>query len=321
MSGEAELFALLKGVSRSFYLSVRFLPSRIRLAIALGYLLARASDTIADTNQLPAAERIELLARLLSSLSVGKLGDSIDLSTCLLAQADGPERVLLANIDLVLEHLSGIPPAHRKLLNEVLAKIVHGQTLDIERFESKPGVASLPDESALEEYIYLVAGCVGEFWTRLCQLEWPNYARLPAGEMLSFGRDFGKALQLINILRDYPLDLQAGRSYLPVSRLEEVALNPTLARPEWERWRLRASDYLEEAWKYVAAVRPWRVRFACAVPVFIGARTLSLLGASPEIRPGIKVSRTEVHRLMIWAAGVALFPFLERVTYQTIFRP
>jgi farnesyl-diphosphate farnesyltransferase len=319
MSGEAELFALLKGVSRSFYLSVRFLPSRIRLTIALAYLLARASDTIADTNQLPAAERVRLLEQLLSFLLASK-PDPIDLSVCLSAQADGPERVLLANIDRVLKYLSGIPPAHRKLLNEVLDKIIHGQTLDIERFESKPGVASLPDESALEEYTYLVAGCVGEFWTKLCLLEWPNYAKLPAEEMLCFGRDFGKALQLINILRDYPLDLQAGRSYLPVSRLEEVVLNPTLARPEWERWRQRASDYLEEAWRYVVSVRPWRVRFACAIPIFIGARTISLLGASPEIRSGIKVSRNEVHRLMIWSAGVALFPSLERAAYQTIFR-
>jgi farnesyl-diphosphate farnesyltransferase len=319
MSGEAELFPLLKGVSRSFYLSVRFLPRRIRLAIALAYLLARASDTIADTNKLPAAERIRLLEQLLSLLFAGK-PDPIDLSACLSAQADGPERVLLANIDRVLKYLQGIPQAHRKLLNEVLAKIIHGQILDIERFESKPGVASLPDESALEEYTYLVAGCVGEFWTKLCLLEWPNYAKLPAEEMLCFGRDFGKALQLINILRDYPLDLQAGRSYLPVSSLEEVVLNPTLARPEWERWRQRASDYLEEAWRYVVSVRPWRVRFACAIPVFIGARTISQLGASPEIRSGIKVSRNEVHRLMIWAAGVALFPSLERAAYQTIFR-
>ena len=31
MSGETALFALLKEVSRSFYISVRFLPKRIRL--------------------------------------------------------------------------------------------------------------------------------------------------------------------------------------------------------------------------------------------------------------------------------------------------
>jgi farnesyl-diphosphate farnesyltransferase len=321
MSGEAELFTLLKGVSRSFYLSVRFLPRRIRMAIALGYLLARTSDTIADTNQLPPAERIGFLKRFLGSMSNREPGRSLDLAACLTAQADGPEKVLLANIDRVLDGLSKIPPAHRELLNEVLAKIIRGQTLDIQRFESKPGIFGLVDDLALEEYTYLVAGCVGEFWTKICLLEWPDYARLPAEEMLGFGKDFGKALQLINILRDYPLDLKAGRSYLPVPNLEQVALNPTLVRPEWERWRQRASGYLEEAWKYVIAVRPWRVRFACAVPVFIGVRTLDLLGDASENRAGIKVSRNEVRGLMAWAAGVALFRFLEPSAYRTIFRP
>jgi farnesyl-diphosphate farnesyltransferase len=320
MSGEAELFTLLKGVSRSFYLSVRFLPRRIRLSIALGYLLARASDTIADTNQLPAAERIEFLRRFLSAVSRRELGDRLHLAACLMAQPDGPEKVLLANIDRVMESLSSTPPAHHRLLNEVLTKIIDGQTLDIERFESKAGIFALPDDSALEEYTYLVAGCVGEFWTKICLLEWPNYARLPAEEMLGFGKDFGKGLQLVNVLRDYPVDLQAGRSYLPVSNLEEVVANPTLARPEWERWRRRASGYLEEAWKYVIAVRPWRVRFACAVPVFIGVRTLNLLGDSLENRPGIKVSRKEVRHLMLWATGVAIFRFLEPGAYRAIIR-
>jgi farnesyl-diphosphate farnesyltransferase len=321
MSGEVELLTLLKGVSRSFYISVRFLPKRIRMAIALGYLLARASDTIADTNQLPSAERIEFLQRFLGSIANREPGGSLDLAACLIAQADGPEKILVANIDRVLDSLFEIPSAHRELVNEVLAKIIRGQTLDIQRFESKPGIFGLADDLALEEYTYLVAGCVGEFWTKICLLEWPDYARLPAEEMLGFGKDFGKALQLINILRDYPLDLKAGRSYLPVPNLEQVALNPTLVRPEWERWRQRASGYLEEAWKYVIAVRPWRVRFACAVPVFIGVRTLDLLGDASENRAGIKVSRNEVRRLMAWAAGVALFRFVEPAAYRMIFRP
>ncbi|MBV9107201.1 MAG: squalene/phytoene synthase family protein [Verrucomicrobia bacterium] len=318
MSGEGEIFALLKGVSRSFYISMRFLPRRIRDAIALGYLLARASDTIADTNQLPPSERIAFLERFLGSVSNRK---PLDLAACLTAQPDGPEKLLLANIERVLDCLSDIPQSHRELLNEVLTKIVHGQTLDIQRFESKPGISGLADETALEEYTYLVGGCVGEFWTKICLLEWPHYARLSPDEMLSCGKYFGKGLQLVNILRDYPADLQAGRSYLPVSNLEEIALNPTLARPEWERWRQKAWDYLEKAWKYVGAVRPWRVRFACAVPVFIGIRTLMLLKDMPENRAGIKVARSEVRRLMIWAAGLALFRFLEPIAYRKILGP
>jgi farnesyl-diphosphate farnesyltransferase len=321
MSGEGELFALLKGGSRSFYISVRFLPRRIRSAIAIGYLLARASDTIADTNQLPPAERIAFLKGFLVSVANRKLETPLDLAAFLTAQPDGPEKLLLANIDRVFDCLSDIPQAHRELLNEVLRKIIHGQTLDIQRFESRLGISALPDDTALEEYTYLVAGCVGEFWTKICLLEWPNYARLPAEEMLGLGKDFGKGLQLVNILRDYPADLQAGRSYLPVANLEEIAFNPTLGRSEWERWRQKACGYLEKAWKYVDAVRPWRVRFACAMPVFIGIRTLMLLGDTPENRAGIRVSRSEVRRLMFWAAGVALFRFLEPVAYRMILAP
>jgi farnesyl-diphosphate farnesyltransferase len=320
MSGEIELWALLKGVSRSFYLSVRFLPRQIRMAIALGYLLARASDTIADTNQLPPAKRIEFLNRFLRAIGNREPGDPLDLAACLAAQADGPEKVLLANIDEVMGCLAKIPPTHQSLVHEVLTKIIHGQTLDIERFEFKPGIHGLADDSELEEYTYLVAGCVGEFWTKICLLEWSNYARLKAEEMLTLGKNFGKGLQLVNILRDYPLDLQAGRSYLPVSNLDEIALNPALAGKEQERWRQRASGYLEEAWKYVISVRPWRVRFACALPVFIGVRTLSLLSEAPGDRSGLKVSRSEVRRLMVWAAGVAFFRCLEPVVYRAIFR-
>jgi farnesyl-diphosphate farnesyltransferase len=319
MSGEAELFALLKDVSRSFYISVRFLPKRIRRTIALGYLLARASDTIADTNRLPPPERIRILERLLETIASGQMRGTLEVEACLTAQANGPEKVLLSNIQRVLQSLSTIPLEHRVLLSDVLTKIIRGQTLDIQRFESDAGVHGLADDSALEEYTYLVAGSVGEFWTKVCYLEWPSYARLPEAELLDLGKDFGKGLQLINILRDYPVDLGAGRSYLPISNLDEVASNLALARPEWERWRRRALSYLEAAWKYVTAVRSPRIRFACAVPLFIGVRTLVLLGGESDIRPGIKVSRHTVHRLMAWAAGVALFPFLEPYAARRIF--
>ena len=39
---------LLSAVSRSFYLSMRFLPREMRSGVAVGYLLARATDTVAD---------------------------------------------------------------------------------------------------------------------------------------------------------------------------------------------------------------------------------------------------------------------------------
>src|SRR5207248_3030748 len=58
--------SILASASRSFYLSIRLLPKKLRDPVSLGYLLARASDTIADTTELPIELRTEksrLLAR------------------------------------------------------------------------------------------------------------------------------------------------------------------------------------------------------------------------------------------------------------------
>ena len=45
---------------------------------------------------------------------------ALELAACLAAQADGPEKVLIANIDRVLECLSNVSSAQRELLTEVL---------------------------------------------------------------------------------------------------------------------------------------------------------------------------------------------------------
>ena len=55
---ERELARLLKGVSRSFYLTLRVLPKGIREPVGLAYLLARAADTISDSRFLPPDDRL-----------------------------------------------------------------------------------------------------------------------------------------------------------------------------------------------------------------------------------------------------------------------
>jgi farnesyl-diphosphate farnesyltransferase len=304
-----ELFEVLKNVSRSFYLSVRFLPEQIRQTVGLAYLLARGSDTIADTNRLDPGKRLDVLGNL--SRSIVKGGDPGDLSACINAQADGPERLLLERLPLLCEKLRELRQSHRALVQELMAKIIRGQSLDIERFESQPGTHALPDDAALEEYTYLVAGCVGEFWTKLCLLEWPRYSSMKQEELLSLATRFGKGLQLVNIVRDFPSDLQSGRCYLPIPDPERAKKDPALAKPEWDRWRLRAHQYLQSGWDYFRAIRPPRVRFACALPALIGFRTLEMLDREQQIRPGVKISRAEVRWLIVVAAAVAVFPFLE----------
>src|SRR5438034_8709516 len=55
---------ILRSVSRSFYLSIRFLPAQLREPVALAYLLARTTDTVADTAQISTSVRMETLTLL-----------------------------------------------------------------------------------------------------------------------------------------------------------------------------------------------------------------------------------------------------------------
>src|ERR1043166_7110456 len=56
--------SLLRPVSRSFYLSIRILPRRLREPVGLAYLLARTTDSVADTAAIPAESRIQTLEKL-----------------------------------------------------------------------------------------------------------------------------------------------------------------------------------------------------------------------------------------------------------------
>src|SRR6516225_1330467 len=61
---EQMLTSLLRDVSRSFYLTLRVLPARIRPQIGLAYLLARTTDTIADTELVTLDHRLGALQAL-----------------------------------------------------------------------------------------------------------------------------------------------------------------------------------------------------------------------------------------------------------------
>ena len=301
-------FPLLRSVSRSFYLSVRYLPGRIQPPILLGYLLARAADTIADTSHLPAADRLHLIRMLRRSFFEPPAELLVLLPPAVQAQSGGGEKILLNHIPELLAAANGLATAQKPLLADLLTKITRGQQLDLERFELDPGMAALRSAEELDEYTYLVAGSVGEFWTKLGWLAWKNYSRLPEAESIRLGVLFGQGLQLINVLRDFASDVKLGRCYLPVSDPAALKTDLNQARPLFDLWLKKAWENMHAAWIYVAAVRPIRVRFACAVPVLIGIKTLELLDRPGPIPVGAKISRDQVRRCIATALRVAISP-------------
>ena len=286
---------LLRSVSRSFYLTIRVLPGQLRDSIGLAYLLARASDTIADSEHAPAAIRRTHLADFRQMLRRGNTEGLPGLQSAISSEHPG-ERELIAKLDRCIAWLVGLPEFDRAAIVAVLEKIIHGQALDLERFPGTGAPVALPDAAALEEYTYLVAGCVGEFWTHLCAHHLPRYSAFPLDELSALGIDFGKGLQLVNILRDLPADLRAGRCYLPG--------NP---RQIFDHWHARAATLLDSGRRYIAAIRPARVRAGCFLPWYLGVKTLDLLAAkSPlETDTRLKVPRSAVRKALLLAPFAA----------------
>ena len=324
---------LLKSVSRSFYLSLRILPGGPREPAGLAYLLARAADTIADTRTLPPAQRLTALQAFRRQAAGPADGGQLPALTAGLdaAAATPGEAALLDALPDALALLESLPAADRQLVRQVVDTLIQGMEFDLTRFpaefpgpnvsppaisgpESSRPITALENAAELDRYVYLVAGCVGEFWTALCRRHDAALAGWDADGMAALGVRFGKALQLTNVLRDVPRDLRMGRCYLPLDELAAAGLTPAAlllpansaaARPLLRRWLLTALEHFEAAETYLLALprRRVRLRLAAFWPLALGLMTLALLARRPDDwlepqRPA-RVRRITVYDLLL----------------------
>ena len=324
---------LLAAVSRSFSLSINLLPEPLRGPISLGYLLARALDTIADgADAAPVEARLGHLRAVLEMLKYGPDPAALRVIAKDLAprQTHAGERELLTKLAPLLAWYESLEGADRWDLGRTLARIGYGQELDLRRFgggkpeEPAGEVRALATAAETQEYAYLVAGSAGEFWTRLCERHLSGYAKLPGEEMLARGKRLGQGLQLVNILRDLPRDLAAGRCYLPAEDLaadgltaDDLVKEPARARPLLAKWRAATVDHLDAGWQYVQAIRASKLRYAVALPALLAVRTLEKLAKTSPLETDVpvKVDRATLKRLMLTSAAANLLapPLLDRL--------
>jgi farnesyl-diphosphate farnesyltransferase len=314
---------LLKQVSRSFFLTLHILPRSIRAQLSLAYLLARATDTVADTQLIAVDRRRDVLLQLRTAIReacegrapvLPDYGDLVEAQKAIAGQGTPAERALLEGFGKLLSALGEFSQDDRFKIRDVLGIITRGQERDLIRFgaASQDQIIALDTDEELDEYTYAVAGCVGEFWTRICRAHLFPTAALNDDVLLANAVRFGKGLQLVNILRDLPGDLRQGRCYLPKDQLASHGLNPQdlLAtdsmerfRPLYQRYLQQAEEHLRAGWGYTSMLpfRCVRVRLACAWPILFGVRTIDLLRKSNALdsRHRIKLSRSAIRRLLL----------------------
>ena len=332
---------VLRRVSRAFYLTIRVLPGPLRAPVGLAYLLARAADTIADARHAPASERLAALRRFRAICDHstpspivtpakerhprenggGNPGPEAAPDAHTLADlaaqfaATDAERDLVDALPMSFALLDSLPPHDAARIRSVVSTLTQGMEMDLTTFADATADAprALPSFDALDRYTYLVAGCVGEFWTETTVAHTPALSGWDIPRMSALGVGFGKALQITNVLRDVPADLRAGRCYLPAGWLADEGLDPAdlldpansrRARPVLARALRIALDHFRDAEAYCLAIprRCVRLRLAVLWPALMGLATLALIARNPRwldpTRPS-KVTRVWVYRTML----------------------
>ena len=305
----AKIDKLLETTSRSFYPTLKYLPKKIRGQIGLLYLLARLADTIADSKHGETDVLLDLLNKY-NDVAQGRSRKLPDFNDLAEIQTNPHEAELLMNAEDVIEGLSEYEEGDRQRILECLEIIVGGQVLDLQRFgPAKEGgnISSLKTNEELDDYAYRVAGCVGTFWSKMSLAHLMTLPPEKEKVFLEKGIQFGKALQMINLLRDIPEDLRFGRCYIPSEALAEHGLEPEdilgdsnleVFRPLYDSYLDLTNIHLEAATDYIRMLpdKQFRLKASCMLPVLIGQRTVTLLrtGNILDSNERIKVTRDEI---------------------------
>ncbi len=288
---------LLRRSSRTFAVGIEILPRPLRGEITVAYLLLRVSDYLEDNRELDDREKIALLEdwrRVLGG------GDSRAFLDCLSrAEEDTPDALVARHAAAVLRGLERLD----RNAGEILVRRVRESSAGMARWTERGSV--FETEADLDDYMHEVAGRVGHLLTELFVLRLSGLegVREP---MMRLGREFGLALQTVNVIRGLHEDRDRGWIYVPAAFLPEPRIDPralfdppnhAAAMTVLGRLVDKADRHLGAARAYIRLIprRHHRVRLFCLLPLLFAVRTLALSRANPAVlERETKMTRREV---------------------------
>lgn len=294
---------MLRKVSRTFALSIELLPHILRESFTLSYLLLRVSDCLEDNEQIPDGEKPELLrlwARILNgSAPVEELSDKI----AWLDAAEDPEVQTAQNAAEYLRLLKTLPDD----LQGIIISHVEQTSLGMARWQAHGPYVE--DESALDDYMHQVAGLVGYMLTEILAWYSPTIKKR-LRQLMPLAREYGLALQTVNIIRGIRKDYERGWVYVPRSLYEKYGLtreglfepdNVDKAMLVINKLADKAAEHLFKGIQYISAFprHQHRIRLACMLPLFFAIKTLALSKSNADvIITEAKLTRDQVMKIV-----------------------
>jgi len=309
---QAERFCqdVLSEVSRTFALSIRFLPGHLGRSVLNAYLICRIADTIEDDPVTSVERKILLLDRFLECFDSSTAANSYPK---VVQDITGePAHVqLVRHTHLVFAMFRTLPARSQERVRYWVSEMVRGMKKFVALHPSGLRIQALEE---YKEYCYYVAGTVGYLLTDLWYEHSPNIGEAEYRVLRQRCSAFGEALQTVNILKDIAWDAEHENSiYIPQLTLQEHgSSHQTLLSPAHLSQNHRAiagliqlawSD-LDEALTYLLSIpKPAiPIRLFCILPLLFAYATLrDLTQSTAMLQSGgtVKISRTEVKSLMV----------------------
>ncbi len=294
---------LLRSASRTFAIGIEQLPGVLCDAGTVAYLLLRVSDYLEDNEDMDSKKKVRLLnvwvEILRGNAASGELTEQIQN-----VDTSNPDAVVAQHTGDILARLSTLP----KELQEIITDHVIHSTLGMARWvERGPEVN---DEEDLDDYMFEVAGRVGYLLTHL--FAWySSTIRNRKDRLLPLAREFGLALQTVNVIRGLRKDYERGWVFVPRKYLAQVHLTEhELFQPENRAAAIQVLDmladkaerHLHAALTCVKTLPPWqhRIRLACIFPLMFAIRTLAISRRNAHVfEDEAKISRDEVKQIVV----------------------
>jgi farnesyl-diphosphate farnesyltransferase len=308
-------------VSRTFALTIKFLPRELRNSVYSSYLLCRVADTLEDTSSLSSSDKSRRLLELRDLLSESAHGKHVEINAISaiyesINPTNGDDHKLLTESGRLFEILDALPKPHRRIIYKWVAEMAGGMA-DYSRINGskKDKIITLKDVEDWNRYCYYVAGTVGHMLTELFMTHYRLDKDVARG-LKKLQSSFGLGLQKVNVLKDVPDDRERGACYLPGDILGKYGLSGSSLGDKTESSKITAFvkeivrmiiTHLDDAVEYTSYIpRHLRgVRMFLIVPVYLAAETLALVKSDPVramVGPAVKIPRADVARL-VTAAG------------------
>jgi farnesyl-diphosphate farnesyltransferase len=212
ISGDALQAHLLKGVSRTFALTIPQLPAVLRKVVSNAYLLCRTMDTIEDEPSLSPAQKRDFGQQFVSVVAGESSSQrfAAELSPLLSSSTIPEEHELIQMMPQVISITLSFNESQRAAL-QTCVRIMSEGMVEFQHMHTAHGLANL---AQLDRYCYYVAGVVGEMLTQLFCDYSPAIAK-HRNKLMILAVSFGQGLQMTNILKDIWDDKRRDACWLP----------------------------------------------------------------------------------------------------------